>query len=80
MLAAATYYIIQFLEVPLAQWQPSFLHKPSLVNKLRQMALWASVVSGGGLVFLITAAALRVEELQTIGGYLREKIGKRLKR
>ncbi|MGE5532022.1 MAG: murein biosynthesis integral membrane protein MurJ [Bacteroidota bacterium] len=80
LLAAATYYIIQFLEVPLASWQPSFLHKPSLVNKLRQLALWAAVVAGGGLVFLTAAAALRLEELQTIGGYLREKIGKRLKR
>lgn len=80
LLAGATYLIIQALEAPLLTWQPSFVHKPSLVNKLRMLALWSAVTGGGGLVFLVAAAVLKLEELQQIGAYVREKVGKRLKR
>ena len=44
------------------------------------LALAATVGCGGGAVFLVTAALLRIEELTMVANYLREKVGKRLKR
>lgn len=79
-MALVTYFIIHALEAPLATWQPGFLHKPSLVQKLRMMGLSTAVTLGGGGVFVITAALLRVEELAMIGGWLKKKIGGRLRR
>ncbi len=50
-------------------WAPPFAP-----GKLRMLALLAGMGLAGGGVYLLTAAALRIEELSTVSDYLKEKI------
>lgn len=80
IMSLAVYFIVHSLQAPLMAWQPSFVHKASWVNKLRMLGLWGAVSGGGGVVFIVTASLLKLEELQMIGRFVKEKVGKRLKR
>ena len=80
IMSLAVYLIIHSLQAPLMAWQPGFVHKASWVKKLRMLGLWGAVSGGGGVVFIISAALLKLEELQMIAGFVKEKVGKRLKR
>lgn len=80
VMGLAVYFIVQSLQAPLMAWEPSFVHNPSIVNKLRMLGLWGAVSCGGGVIFITTAALLKLEELQMIGRFVKEKVGKRLKR
>jgi putative peptidoglycan lipid II flippase len=75
IMGVVIYFISAALQPTLAQWTPSFAPK-----KLPMMALAAAVGVGGGSVFLISAAVLRIEELTMVGGYLTKKIRAKLKR
>ena len=51
-----------------------------VANKLRMLALAAAVSFGGGGVFLVAAALLKIEELSMVAGYVTKKVRKRLGR
>lgn len=80
VMSAATYLILGALQPPLSLWQPGFVHSPSMVMKVKNLALWAAVGTGGGAAFLVAAALVRIEELAMITGFVKEKLGKRLRR
>lgn len=75
LMSIVIYFIGLTLQPALAAWQPPFA-----VKKLRMLGLAAAVGVGGGTVFLVSAALLKLEELTMIGSYLREKVRKRLGR
>ena len=75
LMGIVIYFIGIGLAPALSNWQPPFA-----ANKLRMLALAAAVGCGGGGVFLVTAAMLKIEELTMVVGYLREKIGKKLRK
>ncbi|MEI6501677.1 MAG: lipid II flippase MurJ [Armatimonadota bacterium] len=81
VMALAAYVVMQAIQAPLMTWQPSFLaNKPNLLKKFHMLAVWGAVTCGGGLVFFTAAALLKLEELQQISAFVKEKVGKRLKR
>jgi putative peptidoglycan lipid II flippase len=75
LMGIVIYFIGSGLAPTLAAWQPPFAAK-----KMRMLALAAAVGFGGGGVFLVTAALLKLEELTTVAGFVREKVRKKLKR
>jgi putative peptidoglycan lipid II flippase len=75
LMGIVIYMIASGLAPALQNWQPPFAAK-----KMRMLALAMAVACGGGGVFLVTAALLKLEELTMVAGYVREKVRKKLKR
>jgi len=75
LMGIVIYLIASGLTPRLAEWQPPFAQK-----KMRALALAAAVGFGGGGVFLVTAALLKLEELTMVAGYVREKVRQRLRK
>ncbi len=75
LMGGVIYFIGAGLAPTLNAWQPPFAAK-----KLRMLALAAAVGCGGGGVFLVTAALLKIEELTMVAGFVREKMRKRLRK
>lgn len=75
IMGAIIYLIGHGLAPSLAVWQPPFAPK-----KMRMLALAMAVGLGGGGVFLVSAALLKIEELATVTRYLAEKVRKRLRK
>jgi putative peptidoglycan lipid II flippase len=58
---------------PLSAWNPPFM-----AHNMRMLVLAAAVGLGGGSVFLVAAALLRLEELGMIWTYVSQKVRRRL--
>lgn len=75
LMGIVIYFIGKGLESSLAAWQPPFA-----AQKMRMLALSAAVAVGGGGVFLISAACLKLEELTMIAGYVARQVRGKLAR
>jgi len=75
LMGIVIYFIGLGLAPALSAWQPPFAAK-----KMRMLALAAAVGLGGGGVFLVTAALLKLEEMTMVAGFVGEKVRKRLRK
>ncbi|MEN6644378.1 MAG: lipid II flippase MurJ [Armatimonadia bacterium] len=75
VMGGVIYLIATQMQPVLAVWQPPFAAK-----KMRMLALAAAVGFGGGGVFLVSAALLKIEELSMVTGFVAKKVRKRLGR